>query len=307
MIKNVLRIFTLLAAMTIVYFGFEKLGLNIPVINLQTTNAPSLIKTEWTEEKVLMMINDYRQKKGLGVLTPNEKLSMAAKARLAVLMQYEDSLGEITGLTREDAVEMVGYNYSWIGDLAVLGFFRSNDLTAFWTTQENSRQTLEEPNLKEAGIAVVTGGETMSIYVLLGAPGKVKKATTRPSSPASASWGGPDLWVAVNNRRVEFGVNPLRQKDELCTIAAIRLNQILDLGELDAHAGFEPTLNREDLKWISEKYNISEFLVSGYSTPQESVAAWENTLGHKKLLSGGEYVWGCIYAQNKFGVAIAAY
>jgi len=24
-------------------------------------------------------------------------------------------------------------------------------------------------------------------------------------------------------------------------------------------------------------------------------------------LSGGEYVWGCVYAQNTFAVAIAAY
>ncbi len=122
------------------------------------------------------------------------------------------------------------------------------------------------------------------------------------------SWGGPQLWEAVNKRRVELGVNPLSVKDEICTIASIRLNQILELGKLDGHVGFSnmPT-DRPDLKWIFEKYNLSEFLVSGATSPQEAVSLWENTLGHKELLSGGQYVWGCIYAQNGFGVAIAAY
>ena len=74
-----------------------------------------------------------------------------------------------------------------------------------------------------------------------------------------------------------MGVNPLKQKDELCTIAAIRLSQIIDLGKLDGHNGFEPTLNRSDLKWISEKYNISEFLVSGYDCLAEHIRSQETT------------------------------
>lgn len=65
--------------------------------------------------------------------------------------------------------------------------------------------------------------------------------------------------------------------------------------------------DRPDLKWIFEKYDLTEFLVSGADSPQEAVDLWENTLGHKELLSGGQYVWGCIYAQNGFGVAITAF
>ncbi len=132
--------------------------------------------------------------------------------------------------------------------------------------------------------------------------------TVRYKLPASSSWGGPQLWDAVNKRRIEFGVNPLKVKEELCTIASIRLNQLLALGTLDGHEGFSklPT-DRLDLKWIFEKYTLSEFLVSGATSPQNAVDLWENTLGHKILLSGGEYTWSCIYAQNGFGVAIAGY
>src|SRR3990172_9927351 len=65
------------------------------------------------------------------------------------------------------------------------------------------------------------------------------------------TWGGPDLWEAVNRRRRELGVNPLSQRDELCTIASIRLNQLLELGKLDGHEGFSKMPDeRSDLKWI---------------------------------------------------------
>ncbi len=135
--------------------------------------------------------------------------------------------------------------------------------------------------------------------------------TTKPAGPkkATALWGGPELWDAVNKKRQELGVNPLGLRTELCTIASLRLNELLDLGKLDGHAGFTKlTENRPELAWIFENYNhTAEFLAQGGSTPQETVAMWENTLGHSKLLKGGEYVWGCIYAQNTIAVAIAAF
>jgi uncharacterized protein YkwD len=136
----------------------------------------------------------------------------------------------------------------------------------------------------------------------------VVKPTVTPSS-INVSWGGPELWDAVNERRVLLGVNPLSTRSELCTIASIRLNELLDLGKLDNHEGFSNMdTRRPDLKWIFDKYGtLSEFLAMGGSTPQETVSMWENTLGHSKLLKGGEFVWGCIYAQNTFAVAITAF
>lgn len=122
-------------------------------------------------------------------------------------------------------------------------------------------------------------------------------------------WGGPDLWEEVNKRRIELGVNPLNQKDNLCTIASIRLNEQLELGKLDAHEGFTTmTERRPDLAYIFEDYStVAEFLATGGETAKETVSLWENSLGHKKIVTGGEYVWGCIYAQDTFAVAIAAF
>lgn len=138
-------------------------------------------------------------------------------------------------------------------------------------------------------------------------PVVIKQTTPLPRSK-TPSWTGPQLWEAVNKARVEHGVNPLKQADELCTIASIRLNELLELGKLDGHEGFSNLPERRpDLKWIFEKYTIAEFLIAGASSAQDAVNAWLDTLGHRKLLTGGEYVWGCTYAQNGFGVAIAAF
>ncbi|MBI2590861.1 MAG: hypothetical protein HYW33_03215 [Candidatus Blackburnbacteria bacterium] len=117
---------------------------------------------------------------------------------------------------------------------------------------------------------------------------------------------GPELWAAVNEARVEHGVQALSQRDVLCTIAAIRLSNIRSLGKLDNHDGFQATYDKyKDNPNMPN--NVSEFLISGYPTPNEAVEAWLDTLGHKKLITGGEYVWGCVYAQDGFGVAITGY
>ena len=137
-----------------------------------------------------------------------------------------------------------------------------------------------------------------------------KAPTNTPMKPtAIKNWGGPELWEAVNKKRIEYGVNPLNTRSELCTIAAIRLNELLELEKLDNHEGFSNMKERRpDLAWIFDKYGvIAEFLAYGGDSPEETVGLWDNTLGHKKLLIGGEYIWGCVYAQNSFAVAIAAY
>lgn len=131
-------------------------------------------------------------------------------------------------------------------------------------------------------------------------------AAKQPAPTLKANYTGPELWEAVNKARVSHGVNALSQRDILCTIAAIRLSQIREQGKLDGHAGFDG---------VYEKYkddpempnNVAEFLISGYPTAQQAVDAWLDTLGHKKLITGGEYVWGCIYAQDGFGVAITGF
>lgn len=315
MIRRVTRICLFFLALTITVYGVAKIwpaakksdSIQYAQKVIQDISNSNTIKNthkEWTDNEVLTKINDYRTSKGLLPLVLNEKLSNAAKSRLAIINQFNDYDGSQTGLTRDKALGSVGYSYSAVGDLVLVDFFKVNDPIEYWLALENSKETLGNKYIKDAGIAMIQENEQVNLYVLVASP---QKRMTATPAPLVNKWGGPELWEAVNKRRLEYGVNPLKKMDDLCTIAAIRLSQIINKGRLDDHEGFVPTLNRDDLKKISEKYNVSEFLVAGYDTVDESVKAWENTLGHKKLLSGGEYVWGCVYAQSGFGVAIAAY
>ncbi len=256
-----------------------------------------------TAEEVIGQINNYRVSNKLNSLQKSNKLDKAALARMTVIEAYEDFTGELTGVTLENAVRNNGYNYGLVGELEAINFIPGYDLTKYWADDSEAKKLLLEKGLTDVGMALTRSGPNWNVVVILARPLRISPTT----KPRAATWGGIELWEAVNKRRKELGVNPLSKKEELCTIASIRLNQLLELGKLDGHAGLEPTLSRSDLSWIREKYNLAEFLVTGYPTPEETVAAWENTLGHRDLLAGGQYVWGCVYAQNTFGVAIVAY
>ncbi len=258
---------------------------------------------------ILSQINSERRKNNLKELALSEDLSKAAKARGAVIFALGDFTGTISGLTREKAYDLVNYETSYFGDLVVNMLTPTDDFMNEILNHKSKKEMILLDKFTEVGIAETTNDEYNSYYLLFGNKRPKTTQTIAPKTTAKQkiTWGGPELWEAVNKRRVEFGVNKLSRKDELCTIASIRLNQLLELGKLDGHAGFKPVLDRSDLKWISEKYNISEFLAQGYSTPEETVKGWENTLGHRGLLTGGEYVWGCVYSQNSFAVAISAY
>lgn len=292
-------------ALSILSYGYKhiplrKIGEEIGQrVYIERNNSKFL--ADWTNEELLNKINSSRETVGLAKLKANTKLDQAARSRLSVIQTEDDYVGVVTGLTRELAVKNSGYQAGLIGDLLLLDFFKTNDPIADWNSNATSSATLLHPSFREVGIAIKNEQDKVSVYLVLVSPGKVTQ------SPKKISWGGPELWEAVNIRRVELGVNPLSRRDELCTLASIRLNQLLELGKLDGHAGFVPLLGRADLKWISEKYNISEYLAASYPTPQETVKGWEGALGHRSLLAGGEYVWGCVYAQNGYAVAMAAY
>ncbi|OGD81381.1 hypothetical protein A2572_01100 [Candidatus Collierbacteria bacterium RIFOXYD1_FULL_40_9] len=264
---------------------------------------------EETKQTILAQINTERSNNKLKELTLSEDLSKAAKARAAVIFTLDDFTGTVSGLTREKAYDLVGYETSYFGDLVVNMLTPSDDFMSEINQNKQKKEMILLDKFTEVGVAEFVGDTYNSYYLLFGnrKPKTNQSTTPKAASKPKVTWGGPELWEAVNKRRVEFGVNKLTRKDELCTIASIRLNQLLDLNKLDGHAGFKPVLDRSDLKWISEKYNISEFLAQGYSSPEETVKGWENTLGHRGLLTGGEYVWGCVYAQNSFAVAISAY
>ncbi len=280
-----------------------------PIMNPEDIVSSKFSLPVNTEEQVLKEINRLRGEKKLKEIKVNDQMTKAARARLAVISSFRDYTGTSSGITREKSLENIAYKAAVVGDIHLIATSEDNDFLSQLIKDPIDEETVLYPQFTEIGVAKLEGDNFAQIYIIFASKQNKPAATTTslPTSRPKVVWGGPELWTAVNKRRVEFGVGQLSRKDELCTIASIRLNELLELGKLDGHSGFQPVLNRSDLKWISEKYNISEYLAQGYPTPEETVKGWENTLGHRSLLTGGEFVWGCIYSQNSFAVAITAY
>lgn len=264
-----------------------------------------------TDLQVLNLINSKREQKSLNKLSINTELNKAALIRLAVINEYQDWEGSVSGMNREKSILSTTYSPSTVGDIFAGSISKLDELTTAIDSDPIDSDTLYLKDFTDIGIAVKKLDKQSSVYLVFANQAKKVATPIKPTSSTvntqNVNWGGPEVWSAVNKRRVEFGVGQLTRKDELCTIASIRLNQLLELKKLDGHAGFQPVLDRADLKWISEKYSISEYLAQGYESPEATVKGWENTLGHRSLLTGGEFVWGCIYSQNTFSVAITAY
>lgn len=121
---------------------------------------------------------------------------------------------------------------------------------------------------------------------------------------------GEDLMQSVNKYRREHGVPELELHSGLCQLASRRLGEILSLGELDNHAGFEAYFNQYEISELSgpSLTNVAENLASGYPSAWEAVMGWDGSPPHRTfLLADGSYKWGCGAANRNFAVLIGGF
>lgn len=136
-----------------------------------------------------------------------------------------------------------------------------------------------------------------------------RSPTSAPVSSAvvngSGNFSGEDLMQAVNKYRREHGVPELQLHSGLCQLASRRLGELIDLGDLDNHAGFENYFNNHSISDLDGQAisNVAENLASGYSSAWDMVMGWDSSPPHRRfLLADGSYKYGCAAANLGFGV-----
>ncbi len=148
-------------------------------------------------------------------------------------------------------------------------------------------------------------------YKNLPAPTLAKTAaTTKPTSKPVAYYSGEDLLQAVNKYRREHGVPELQLHSGLCQLSSRRLGELINLGKLDNHAGFEKYFNENKISEMAgpQLTNVAENLASGYATAWEAVMGWDSSPPHRTfLLADGSYKYGCASANYNFAVLIAGF
>jgi uncharacterized protein YkwD len=108
----------------------------------------------------------------------------------------------------------------------------------------------------------------------------------------------------VQNYRRAQQLPLFEQSNELCTVASIRVNELLELGKLDNHDGFDARADQffeRNPGWSS----INENIASGYETAVQVVEwGWDQSLGHQALIKSREYPKACAAANSGFSVLI---
>lgn len=112
---------------------------------------------------------------------------------------------------------------------------------------------------------------------------------------------GEELFARVNSYRSYMELPELQEHPALCNNLVERYIKIHDG---NAHEGFNEweanIINREQFGVVGEMY------VTGISTPDNAIAFWQGSQGHKIMLEMEELEWGCAYANDGTGVVIMA-
>lgn len=115
---------------------------------------------------------------------------------------------------------------------------------------------------------------------------------------------GEQLFEAVNEHRKEVGVAALELDPILCDNLVERWIAIKEPNS--GHKGYEEWVKGEGILDNSKFGQIGEIYVSGISTPENAIAFWLSSPGHKSTLEMKEMVYGCAYAGEGAGVVVMA-
>ena len=133
---------------------------------------------------------------------------------------------------------------------------------------------------------------------------KIDEKTTDARMPRDERMATADeLFTAINNYRTSHGVGSVEKHQTLCNIAQTRANQLLELGELDSHAGMK-SLAKSQLDFD----NMGEILQGGVQ-PNLAVHlvewGWGRSLtGHKESMLDRKWTHGCGGIAGYFSVFI---
>jgi len=183
-------------------------------------------------------VDSLRLEKELPSLISTESLNQAAEVILYDLLTHQKLTPTIKP---EDAATLYGFNYKNITSFTAL-LPSDQDFTAF----PDLNELVQDTTYTHIGIAQkqdtidsVSGTVLFSSWLNL----RKKPPQFKPPPPPLTT---PELnsGKKFKNTALNTGVPPFKQDNTLCTIASIRVNQLLELGKLDDHNGFNPLVEK---------------------------------------------------------------
>lgn len=169
-----------------------------------------------------------------------------------------------------------------------------------------SSSALLQKSITNIGIATRSAEleNTSGTLIAIALSSRLASRAPMHTTTNQATFTGQDLWTAVQNYRASHKLPLFTQSNELCTVASIRVNELLELGKLDNHDGF-PKRSDEFFTRHPDWTALNENIASGYQTAVQTVEwGWDQSLGHQALIQSTEYPKACAAANNGFSVLI---
>jgi uncharacterized protein YkwD len=281
----------------------QSLTTNIPYGKLNPLEKPQLI--EVTNSDILHAALTVRVNNTLKPLTENTVLSKLA--RLTALEAEEQGTLDVPDNTATLLRSLTPTPPEKV-EIIIL-FAPSIGVTPNLEEQLASSSGMLNKSMLYIGIATRSAtfdnvsGTLAAIAVSSGFSTRAPQPQTN-SGATRPTFTGQDLWKAVQNYRSAHGLFVFEQSNELCTVASIRVNELLELGKLDNHDGFKRRSDEffeRNPGWTA----INENIAAGYQTAVQTVEwGWDQSLGHQALIQSKEYPKACAAANSGFSVLI---
>jgi uncharacterized protein YkwD len=244
-------------------------GLAVPGPRLASAQGSA---TDAVPARVVELTNAERQRAGLGPLSINPQLSLAAQ-RYAEAMAAGSCFAHTCGPEPELAKRVEGAGYTPWGALAeniAAGQRSPEQVVGAWMVSPGHRANILRAEVSEIGVGRAQGGAYGVYWVqVFGAPG-AGGAAALPPDAASAR-----VVELLNAERTSAGLAPLSPHPALAQAAQGYAEVLAGAGCLGSQCGPAPPLSGRVeaagyLSWTA----LTEALAAGQATPEEVADLW---------------------------------
>lgn len=189
---------------------------NFPAVLGLSANIPA--------EQLLILTNQQRQDNGLGALTDNQQLDLAAANKAADMFSKDYwAHNAPDGTMPWTFIKGAGYNYVYAGENLARGFNSASDVITAWMNSPEHRQNVLSPNYQNVGFAVATGklgGEdTVLVVEMLG-------STSLAGSPVVAKNNTPPVVAVAPGSPVVNEVKPIVSQTPVAQVPIVQVTPV---------------------------------------------------------------------------------
>lgn len=243
-----------------------------------------------TREQVLQLVNIERSKAGLSTVNiGSESLNAAAQARAQELTS-KYSYVRPNGQREFTILAEYGVSDVSVGEAYWAGCDTPEEAVEAWMSNSYFSARILDKNVKNIGVGHYVGGEYGNYWVVI---------FTYPANSNEDAF-AQQVLALVNKERTTRGLNSLELGDaNLSAATALRAREI---SEVNSHTRPDGT----SCFTVLSQYNVTDEPVGenaawGEVSPEEVVASWMNSTGHRDILldaSARKMSVSCYYDAN---------